>query len=309
MSNLKCVPKDSFINICRSADTGAVWITNFGRITKAQVKGKCRRIRKNTIGFRHRRHIRATRSHVKGVMTQENGIIQDKIGWQKKTYKFSCPNNSVIYSFDFRVSSVPNTRRAKTICQGYSPQLLVQKNNCFWKNSCRVSWNYPQVITTSADPRCIGQRTSLFTTKEHQCMPKDRIHDVCKKRDTKGRRGLLRSHKHYPWNYNAIPQNCTTRIKITHGGALFLHLHDIDLDSSHDALRVVHVRSSVTCPIPDSSLREGVWLQGGYVRVLFNVAYRSKRGRGFIMSYKNVKERVPNSPEDNNDKCPQYAKN
>lgn len=100
------------------------------------------------------------------------GIIQDKIGWQKKTYKFSCPNNSVIYSFDFRVSSVPNTRGAKTICQGFSPQLLVQKNDCFWKNSCRVSWNYPQVITTSADPRCIGQRTSLFTTKEHQCMPK-----------------------------------------------------------------------------------------------------------------------------------------
>ena len=97
---------DSFINICRSADTGAVWITNFGRITKAQVKGKCRRIRKNTIGFRHPRRkslldecqnilitgifpglinvlrivdIRAKRSHVKGVMTQENGRLANDL--------------------------------------------------------------------------------------------------------------------------------------------------------------------------------------------------------------------------------------
>lgn len=46
---------DSFVNICKSAETGAVWITNYGRLKRTHVKGQCKRIRKHAIRFRTRR--------------------------------------------------------------------------------------------------------------------------------------------------------------------------------------------------------------------------------------------------------------
>lgn len=46
---------DSFVNICKSAETGAVWITNYGRLKRTQVKGQCKRIRKHAIRIRTRR--------------------------------------------------------------------------------------------------------------------------------------------------------------------------------------------------------------------------------------------------------------
>lgn len=70
------------------------------------------------------------------------------------------------------MSYVHYAKRSKPLCQGLSPQLLVQKNNCFWKESCKVSWDSPQVMAMSNDTNCIGKQGSLFTTKEHQCMPK-----------------------------------------------------------------------------------------------------------------------------------------
>lgn len=73
LSNLKCVPKDSFVNICKSAETGAVWITNYGRLKRTQVKGQCKRIRKHAIRIRTRRGVGQRRPAVKGVVTQENG--------------------------------------------------------------------------------------------------------------------------------------------------------------------------------------------------------------------------------------------
>lgn len=304
LSNLKCVPEDSFVNICKSAETGAVWITNYGRLRRTQLKGQCKRIRKHAIRFRKRRGVEEQRPPVKGVVTQENGIIQDRVGWQKKTYQFSCPKNSVIHSIDLHMSYVPYAKRSKPLCQGLSPQLLVQKNNCFWKERCEVSWNSPQVLAMSNDSNCIGKQGSLFTTKEHQCMQKKRIHDICKKSEAKGKRGLLRSHDDYPWNYRARLPKCTTLIKIKPEGALYLRLHDIDLDTQRDHLSVLHVRTGrSSCSVEHSSLQEGVWLYGGYVKIQFVVHPRTRSGRGFIMSYKNVKERIPRDQENKPQIC------
>lgn len=306
LSNLKCVPKDSFVNICKSAETGAVWITNYGRLKRTQVKGQCKRIRKHAIRIRTRRGVGQRRPAVKGVVTQENGIIQDRVGWQKKAYKYSCPNGSVIHSIDLLLSYVPYAKRSKPLCQGLSPQLLVQKNNCFWKESCKVSWDSPQVMAMSHDTNCIGKQGSLFTTREHQCMPKKNILDICKKREAKGKRGLLRSHDDYPWNYRAQPQKCTTLIKIKPEGALYLRLHDVDLDTRRDELRVLHVGAGrPSCSLKHSSLQEGVWLYGGYIKIQFTVHHRTRSGRGFIMSYKNVKERLPRNHMKKSDICSQ----
>eukprot|EP00105_Crassostrea_gigas_P040589 XP_019924737.1 PREDICTED: uncharacterized protein LOC105332920 [Crassostrea gigas] len=306
LSNLKCVPKDSFVNICKSAETGAVWITNYGRLKRTQVKGQCKRIRKHAIRIRTRRGVGQRRPAVKGVVTQENGIIQDRVGWQKKAYKYSCPNGSVIHSIDLLLSYVPYAKRSKPLCQGLSPQLLVQKNNCFWKESCKVSWDSPQVMAMSHDTNCIGKQGSLFTTREHQCMPKKNILDICKKREAKGKRGLLRSHDDYPWNYRAQPQKCTTLIKIKPEGALYLRLHDVDLDTRRDELRVLHVGAGrPSCSLKHSSLQEGVWLYGGYIKIQFTVHHRTRSGRGFIMSYKNVKERLPRNHVKKSDICSQ----
>ncbi|XP_048777559.2 uncharacterized protein LOC125681475 [Ostrea edulis] len=303
LSNFKCIPQDNVLTICRS-DNGAVWITNFGRLKRGQVKAKCKRIlRKNISTFRIRRDTNRKNIDVKGVVTQVNGIIQDRIGWQKKTYTFSCPKDSVIHSIDFYIAG----RKSTSACRGISPQLLVQKNNCFWKTSCKVSWEMPQVIAIGNHVRCVGKEGSLFTTKGHQCIPKRKIHDICRKREAKGRNGLLRSHSSHPWNYRAKQRKCKTIIKINHEGGLYLRLHDIDLDFSHDDLTIVHVRRNNTCTLRHIDVQEGVWLHGGHVEILFRVLYQSKSGRGFIISYKNVKTKLPRSFRDRNDVCEQIT--
>lgn len=102
---------DSFVNICKSAETGAVWITNYGRLKRTQVKGQCKRIRKHAIRIRTRRgkglyiHLYPSsiwnsgfiwnldshypllvvgvgqrRPAVKGVVTQENGRWDKMVG-------------------------------------------------------------------------------------------------------------------------------------------------------------------------------------------------------------------------------------
>lgn len=66
-----------------------------------------------------------------------------------------------------------------------------------------------------------------------------------------------------------------------------MRLHDVDLDTQRDELRVLHVRAGQSsCTLKHSSLQEGVWLYGGYIKIQFTVHHRTRSGRGFIMSYK-----------------------
>ncbi|XP_061184160.1 uncharacterized protein LOC133192206 [Saccostrea echinata] len=297
LSNLQCIPEDSVMAICRS-DNGAVWITNFGRLKTVQVKGKCRKFRRHRATFRNRRNAKNRKSHVEGVVTQERGIVRDRVGWQKKIYRFSCPKNSLIYSLDIHMSNLRLSKRSTRLCKGISPQLLVQKNNCFWKRSCTVSWDAPQIFAISNGVGCTGKQAPLFITKGHECIPKKKIHDICGKREVNGRNGILRSHDDYPWNYRPKQQTCKTLIKIHREGSLYLRIHDLDVDFSHDKFSITHVRGNVTCTLRQSSAEKGVWLYGGQLTILFTVRDRSKSGRGFIISYKNVKTRLPHSPEE-----------
>ena len=87
----------------------------------------------------------------------------------------TCNEDEVIYSPEFSVAAYtryqPTCISGKYPCGGHTPTTLVQRNSCFWQNSCSVTWNGQVPILMSTVPSCIGYAASVIGMYGHRCVP------------------------------------------------------------------------------------------------------------------------------------------
>ena len=88
----------------------------------------------------------------------------------------TCDQNEVIYAPEFSVAGHtrhnPSCNFGRYPCGGHTIMSLVQRNSCFWKNDCHVSWKDPLPILMSKSPSCIGYMASIIGMYGHRCVPK-----------------------------------------------------------------------------------------------------------------------------------------
>ena len=88
----------------------------------------------------------------------------------------TCDENEVIYAPEFSVAGHtrhnPSCNFGRYPCGGHTIMSLVQRNSCFWKNDCHVSWKDPVPIIMSKSPSCIGYLASTIGMYGHRCVPK-----------------------------------------------------------------------------------------------------------------------------------------
>jgi len=64
-------------------------------------------------------------------------------------------------------------------CGGLSPHLLAQSYQCYWRNTCSVSWRADDRILRSKDSTCIGQPIAVVGTEGHRCVHNCKISKSC----------------------------------------------------------------------------------------------------------------------------------
>ena len=88
----------------------------------------------------------------------------------------TCDENEVIYAPEFSVAGHtrqnPSCNFGRYPCGGHTIMSLVQRNSCFWKNDCHLSWKDPVPIIMSKSPSCIGYLASTIGMYGHRCVPK-----------------------------------------------------------------------------------------------------------------------------------------
>ncbi|XP_033732106.1 uncharacterized protein LOC117321704 [Pecten maximus] len=215
--------------------------------------------------------------------TLENKMTRNKL----KSIMMSCPRGEVIYSPDVNVTSSEYPG-----CMGLSPNLLVQRNECFWRRNCTIKWGGPAYLTMTPSPRCFGRSGDNLRSGNHQCIKEDNIFDIC---DTKSSRRLksamIRSHEKYPWHYKGENKKCRLRIRIGRNRKLKLKVDDVDIDDERDSFVIKHIRRGRK-PNTIFSGNGGnmfVTLRGGAVEITLSIKRRTKSGSGFALHY----ERVP----------------
>ncbi|XP_053393317.1 uncharacterized protein LOC123564675 isoform X2 [Mercenaria mercenaria] len=211
--------------------------------------------------------------------------------------RLTCENDEVIYSPAVALSGY--TRRkpkcifsTKTPCGGFSPDLLVQRNLCFWKKSCDIKWKKSSRIIVSKESKCIGYSASTIGLSGHRCVNKDIIADLCTNVTSpiNDSWGIIRSHSDYPWNFDARFPECKRILMIGGRQAMMLIVQDMNLDpDGRDKFSVTHVKKSSSKEIMDAkSGREGsqVTVKGGKLVIKFKPFEKSKSGRGFVLVFR-----------------------
>lgn len=104
-------------------------------------------------------------------------VIEQCAATMEGHVRLSCDMDKVIYSPAFSLSGYTR-RNSKCIfgkkypCGGFSPRLLVQRNECYWKQSCDITWEKSTRIVVSKEPRCIGYSASTLGLSGHRCVNK-----------------------------------------------------------------------------------------------------------------------------------------
>ncbi|KAK3595200.1 hypothetical protein CHS0354_021516 [Potamilus streckersoni] len=120
----------------------------------------------------------------------------------KWKFNLSCNDDGKI--FDVNVTSATGECEQSS-CNGYTPQLIMQKLNCYWKNNCSIDLRKDIIIQSVDDQRkCIGTKPDVLLLHSWKCTKKGvKIYDFTEKTDFKilFDRGILRSHARFPWDY------------------------------------------------------------------------------------------------------------
>ena len=110
------------------------------------------------------------------VMISVRAVVEQCIVDSTGQVFLTCNDKEVLYSPEFSVAAYtryqPTCMSAKYPCGGHTPMSLVQRNSCFWKNSCPVKWNGQIPILVSAVPSCIGYAASVIGMYGHRCVSK-----------------------------------------------------------------------------------------------------------------------------------------
>lgn len=103
--------------------------------------------------------------------------------------ELSCSENEVIYSPAIYGSSYSRSLEkcifGRYPCGGLTPSLIVQKNSCFWKERCDVTWAAGEKLLLSKDTRCVGYTMSAVGTTGHRCVNRGtNVRCMCSARQT-----------------------------------------------------------------------------------------------------------------------------
>lgn len=120
------------------------------------------------------------------------------------------------------------SQESSTTCPGLSPHLLTAVNNCYWKNKCRLPYEYTlhkmficdhSGSTGNKCTNCLGTGGNKhLLVGKNTCMSKRKIVDVCHSRKLPRKCGIIRSHPVYPWNYvsyHKYHKDCTKVFNLT----------------------------------------------------------------------------------------------
>ncbi|OWF54631.1 uncharacterized protein LOC110441794 [Mizuhopecten yessoensis] len=209
--------------------------------------------------------------------------LKTSMTWNdKQSISMSCPRGKVIYAPDVTVTSSRYTG-----CEGLSPHLLVQRNECYWRRNCTMEWRGPAFLTMTSSARCFGRVADIFKSRGFKCEKEGNIINICDTRVAKLPTGIVRSHGKYPWHYPRVNKRCRQRIRIGRGRQLTLQLDDVDIDDERDTFFLRHIRKGrkTTILFRGNDGNMSKTLSGGTVEITFSTKRRSKAGSGFILHY------------------------
>ena len=107
-------------------------------------------------------------------------VLEQCAAETKGLMELTCNPDEVIY---FPAMSVSGHTRGKSRCilgkypcGGSTVDLLVQENDCYWKNVCTIEWKGNERIVLSTDTKCIGLRASILGNSGHRCIQRGNQH-------------------------------------------------------------------------------------------------------------------------------------
>lgn len=228
-----------------------------------------------------------------------------------------CEDDEIIYSPEFSVAGYtryqPACIFANYPCGGHTPSTLVQRNSCYWKSTCPVTWNGYIPILVSKAQNCIGHAASVIGLYGHRCVPKDQVFDMCNNcsKTINTDWGIIRSHPNYPWFFNSDVKYSKRIIEIGSGNKLLVIVQDMNLDpDGRDKFSLVHkyldgdrtegnefpvIRQERRIVMKTKRARSGVTVEvsGGTLDVNFRAYHNTKGGRGFVLVFKRYKIDTP----------------
>ncbi|KAK3087045.1 hypothetical protein FSP39_000951 [Pinctada imbricata] len=102
------------------------------------------------------------------------------------------------------------------------------------------------------------------------------------------RKGVIRSHENYPWNYPEGVQ-CKIQIKVASNETLVIWKEMFEIDRSRDKLKAWHVHNE-TCEtrkyLDKYEIRKPIRVTGGLLKLaFFTSSKRSRSGKGFLLMF------------------------
>ncbi|XP_041368985.1 uncharacterized protein LOC121383194 isoform X2 [Gigantopelta aegis] len=243
--------------------------------------------------------------------------VDECITSKEKRTSLHCPSDHVIYKPELQVgvSNVRKCMRTEGDCMGMTHTLLTQRNKCYWRNSCELSWRSGIPITLSTTPTCLALPPDYLSLSGFSCIAKDQVFDICDKRvsTVNVTNGLIISHQYYPWHYDSKKTVCRKRIQIHRKLGLRMSSDDFDLDpdSRKDNVKIFIVsEDGKRRPLKKFMRNQNVNLSftEGCVDVEFRVDEHSKSGRGFVFK---LQPAFPGTDVDSDDgfyTCPGFKK-
>lgn len=232
-----------------------------------------------------------------GWIVEARAVIEQCAATMDGHIRLLCDGDQVIYSPAISLSAYTR-RNSKCIfarkypCGGLSPDLLVQKNLCYWKQNCNITWEKASRIVVSKEIKCIGYSASTVGLSGHRCVNKDKIADLCTNITSPidASWGIIRSHPLYPWYFNADFSECKRILHVGGRQTMMLIVQDINLDpDGRDKFSIEHVKKAGRRVILGvKSAKEGQYLmvRGGRLVIKFKPLKASKTGRGFVLVFR-----------------------
>ncbi|KAK3595197.1 hypothetical protein CHS0354_021512 [Potamilus streckersoni] len=119
----------------------------------------------------------------------------------QRKFEICCDDGEI---FDVNITSTVG-ECGQSSCTGDTPQLIMQKLNCYWKNRCIIELPKDTIIqSTSNSNECIGGKPKVLVLHWWKCTQKGVNISYLKTNTTFniGDKGILRSHSRFPWDYS-----------------------------------------------------------------------------------------------------------
>lgn len=96
----------------------------------------------------------------------------------EESVTLNCPWGGVIFDPRVRMGSSGWDRSCSAVngdCVGETPNSLVQRLQCYWQPTCRMSWQRGMPILRVTHERCLARLPDYFDLVGASCVPKGQI--------------------------------------------------------------------------------------------------------------------------------------